>query len=275
MKKYFIMIWNILKFILIYLLFQLLTGIFMSFYYILKYYNSNLPTEQLQFLISRNLYIPMAVSSCFTLIIYILILRNKEENIIERCKFTLLNFNNTLMVILVATGAVALTSSAVNLIQYKIDSYKTVSNNISSGLNTLGGLICVIIFIPIFEEILFRGLIFIELKKTINIVVSILIQALIFGVFHGNLIQGIYTFILGVILSVIYIWLDSIWAPIICHVTYNFMGTLIFPILIYVTGKYSLIFAILGFIALLYGIFNIKSFYNNKNNSLTKSPSMD
>ena len=275
MKKYFTMTWNILKFVLIYLFFQLAAGILISFYYIIKYYNSNLPAEEVQFIITKNLYIPMAVASFFTLIIYILIFKNKEENLWQRCKFSIVDFNNTLMIVLVGTGAVAATSSTVNLIQDKIESYKTVSNNISLGLGTIGGLICVVIFIPIFEELLFRGLIFNELKKTINIALSIIIQALIFGIFHGNLIQGVYTFILGVILSIIYIWLDSIWAPIICHVTFNLMGTLIFPFLIYATGKYSIIFAPLGIATLIYGLINIKSFCNDKNNNLTGSPSMD
>ena len=271
MKKYFITIWNVLKFILIYLFFQLVAGFIMTIYYLVKYYNSTVPSEQLQYLVNKNLYVPMAVSAFFTLIIYIFNLRDKEENFWQRCKFTFVNFNNSLMIILVATGAVAVTSTVVNLIHDKVESYKTVSNNISFGLSTIGGLLCVIIFIPIFEEILFRGLIFNELKKTINLVLSIIIQALIFGVFHGNLVQGVYTFILGVILSVLYIWLDSIWAPIICHVTYNFMGTLIFPFLIYAAGKYSIVFIPIGTAVIAYGLFSIRNFYTDKDNNYIKA----
>ena len=258
---------NILMYILIYFVLQILAGFATMTYYAIKYFNSNIDKEQLQLIINRSLYISVTISALITLLIYVLLFKNKEENIWKRCKFKAVSFNNALLVILTSTGAVSVTAFLVNHFQNKFESYKTVSKSMSYGVNTIAGLICVIIFIPIFEEILFRGLIFIELKKTANIVISIILQALIFGVFHGNLLQGIYTFALGIILSILYIWLDSIWAPIICHITYNLMGTLVFPILIYVSGKYSFVYAILGLVTLLYGLFNIKKFYSDANNN--------
>jgi len=267
MKKYFAMIGNILKYILIYFVLQILAGFATMTYYAIKYYNTNIDKEQLQLIINRNLYISVTISALITFLIYILMFKNKEESLWKRCKFTTINFNNALLVVLTSTGAVAVTAFLVNHFQNSFQSYKTVSKSMSSGVNTAAGLLCVVLFIPIFEEILFRGLIFIELKKTTNLVISIILQALIFGIFHGNLLQGIYTFALGIILSILYIWLDSIWAPIICHITYNLMGTLVFPILIYVSGKYSFIYAILGMITLLYGLYSIKKFYSDENSN--------
>ena len=74
---------------------------------------------------------------------------------------------------------------------------------------------------PIFEEIVFRGIIFNDFKKAFPVWLAILTQALLFGLFHGNLIQGIYATMLGVILGVVYYKYKSIWAVILLHFAYN------------------------------------------------------
>ena len=82
-----------------------------------------------------------------------------------------------------------------------------------------------------------------------NLVVAVVIQGLIFGVMHGNIIQGIYTIILGVILAMIYIWTGSIYTCIIGHTTYNLLGTLIIPnIFASINGKLVYFFMIIGII---------------------------
>lgn len=60
-------------------------------------------------------------------------------------------------------------------------------------------------------------------------------QAIIFGLFHGNILQGIYTAILGMVIALAYYWTRSIFVPIIIHITYNLVSTLIMPTLVYYT----------------------------------------
>lgn len=165
MKKYFVMVINILKYVVIYFVMQILAGFATMTYYTIKYYNRNIDKEQLQLLINQSLYISVTFSALITLLIYILLFKNKEESLWGRCKFKTVNFNNALIVMLLSTGAVAITAFMVNQFQNKFESYKTISKSMSSGVNTLLGLLCVVIFIPIFEEILFRGLIFNEFKR--------------------------------------------------------------------------------------------------------------
>ncbi|MBU5894754.1 CPBP family intramembrane metalloprotease, partial [Vibrio cholerae O1] len=75
-----------------------------------------------------------------------------------------------------------------------------------------------IILIPIYEQIVFRGIIFGYLRKNFNIIGAVLVQALIFGIMHLNLVQGIYTFILGIVLALIYMYSDSILGNITVHI---------------------------------------------------------
>jgi membrane protease YdiL (CAAX protease family) len=74
---------------------------------------------------------------------------------------------------------------------------------------------------PVFEEILFRGLIFGELRKITKVRAALLVQAVLFGVYHLNIIQGSYAFIIGILLGYVYYRSNSIIAPVIVHITIN------------------------------------------------------
>ncbi len=57
-------------------------------------------------------------------------------------------------------------------------------------------LLDVVILGPIIEEIIFRGLMINILRKKVNYIWSIAISAVLFGIWHGILIQGVYTAIM-------------------------------------------------------------------------------
>lgn len=62
--------------------------------------------------------------------------------------------------------------------------------------NSVFQLVIVILLIPIYEEMIFRYVIFGYLKENYNIVCAVIGKALVFGFFHLNIVQGIYTFLL-------------------------------------------------------------------------------
>lgn len=47
------------------------------------------------------------------------------------------------------------------------------------------------------------------------------LQALLFGIYHGNLIQGTYAFVLGLILGFTAEYFHSVWASILLHAFVN------------------------------------------------------
>lgn len=57
---------------------------------------------------------------------------------------------------------------------------------------------------PFVEELIYRGLLFGTLRTSYAFLPSMLLSALFFGIAHGNLLQGIYAAILGVLLAFIY-----------------------------------------------------------------------
>ena len=78
-----------------------------------------------------------------------------------------------------------------------------------------------IIIAPMFEEFLFRGLIMHELTMTVRPWLAILIQATLFGLAHGALFQSLFTFVIGVLLGIVYYRTKSLKITTICHGTFN------------------------------------------------------
>lgn len=70
---------------------------------------------------------------------------------------------------------------------------------------------------PLAEEIVFRGLIYNRMRKYFGKTLSIVVCGFMFGVYHGNLVQGIYGCILGIAITFSYEWYGSFLAPALFH----------------------------------------------------------
>lgn len=81
------------------------------------------------------------------------------------------------------------------------------------------------ILVPISEELVFRGIIQGELRRALPVWAAIAIQAVIFALVHGNIVQISYVIIPAIILGLVYEWTKSIYVPIIMHMFFNFIGS--------------------------------------------------
>ena len=98
----------------------------------------------------------------------------------------------------------------------------------SSGLSEYSLLwaVATLILPPLVEETIFRGLIMGYLKKAgAHFLVINLIQAVLFGIFHMNLIQGIYAACLGFVLGYLAYRYDGLIVPMVMHALFNLFGT--------------------------------------------------
>ena len=91
-------------------------------------------------------------------------------------------------------------------------------------------LLIISIFAPICEEILFRKFL---IDRTIKYgaKVSIILSAVLFALFHGNLNQFFYAFLMGGFFAYVYIRTGKITYTIILHAIVNFMGSVMSLIL--------------------------------------------
>lgn len=87
-----------------------------------------------------------------------------------------------------------------------------------------------VICAPIFEEIIFRKLL-IERTVKYGEKAAVIFSGITFALFHGNLNQFVYAFILGVFLAFIYLKTGQLKYCIIIHMFINFMGSFL-PIIV-------------------------------------------
>lgn len=74
---------------------------------------------------------------------------------------------------------------------------------------------------PLAEEVVFRGVIYNRLKMYFPVWVAILTSAVLFGGYHGNLVQGIYGFLLGTVIAWLYEVAGKFRIPVIFHAFAN------------------------------------------------------
>ena len=77
-----------------------------------------------------------------------------------------------------------------------VTSYDSVAQSLYGG-NILLIAVQMIIMAPAAEELLFRGLLYQGLQNISGKVIAALVSSLLFGLLHGNLLQGVYAFIQG------------------------------------------------------------------------------
>lgn len=112
-------------------------------------------------------------------------------------------------------------------------------------INTIVISIQVIIIGPIIEELIFRKILLGKLleKFSNRPIKAIVYSALIFGIMHLNIIQGVAAFGGGIILGLIYYYTKSIKATIFAHILNNFLIIIPNPIGLWM----NVIYLIVGF----------------------------
>lgn len=114
------------------------------------------------------------------------------------------------------------------------------------------------IMAPVSEELLFRGIIQGELRRAMPEWAAIVIQGLVFALFHMQPIQISYVILPGLLLGLAYAWTRSLWVPIIMHISFNFLGSVL-PALIgedetlgQIVGISEMAFILIGILCLIY-----------------------
>jgi len=74
---------------------------------------------------------------------------------------------------------------------------------------------------PVVEEFIFRGLCLEKLLHTTTVKKAIIIQALIFGIYHGNIGQFILGTLMGILLGIVYLHYRFIWPGVFIHLGFN------------------------------------------------------
>ena len=121
----------------------------------------------------------------------------------------------------------------------------------------------VFVLAPIAEELLFRGVILRYAQKCMPVIAAVLLQGLLFGLYHGNIIQGTYAFILGSLLGYIAVKNQSITAGICFHIAIN-VSILAVPAAIFETGTSCILACSISAVIIIIAIMVMNSLISHK-----------
>lgn len=83
------------------------------------------------------------------------------------------------------------------------------------------GIILYGIVSPVVEEIVFRGITYNRVKGFFGVWIAVLMNSMLFGMFHGNLPQFLYGTFMGILITIGYEWVGSFLAPVLMHAGAN------------------------------------------------------
>lgn len=213
----------------------------------------------------ENIMLTVAIGNWLTLGALYIFLKDKEISFKKELNLNKISAKAVLYNILLGVGLMCVSLIIARVLINIFPEYSEIEKDIDYMTTSIIAIICVSVFIPIFEEIMFRGIIFNHLKANYTIKTAIIVQAILFGLAHGNILQGVYTFVSAIVFVLVNIYYDSIIPSMILHMVLNFIGvTDIEDILFFNDFLYS-IFIAFGLLIFVYISFKMISNYKKRN----------
>lgn len=123
--------------------------------------------------------------------------------------------------------------------------YDKLVSNVTGASASWVMLVSVFLLAPVGEELLFRGVLLGYCKRCMPAAAAILLQGLLFGVYHGNLVQGIYAFVLGSALGLLAHKKESVISGILLHIVIN-VSLLLVPSALFANTVISIITTVIA-----------------------------
>ena len=218
-----------------------------QFYYALTKLESGVyDVEGLTTFISENTVLILLISSLINIIFFgFILLKNKilHFHLYKNQK----NIKYFLSIILLGISFFMFSMGIIDI--FDLTKYSTSYTETMTLLSSGGVLINIIsvgIITPISEEFMLRGIVYNNLKRYVNFKTAIILQALIFGIMHMNIIQSTYAIIAGIIIGYIYEKSQSLVMSCVFHISFNICNHLFsLPTLLDIMS-YSLLMIIIG-----------------------------
>lgn len=128
------------------------------------------------------------------------------------------------MIAATVSGTCVLLTFFLGLVQQLVPAFFKDYNQLMETIST-GDMFLNILYVvtigPISEELIFRGALFDRFYLVFPFWTANILQAVLFGIYHMNVIQGFYAFLLGILLGMVRQMTGSILATIFSHMIFN------------------------------------------------------
>ncbi|NLE26274.1 MAG: CPBP family intramembrane metalloprotease [Clostridiaceae bacterium] len=201
--------------------------------------------QMIESLIYDNALLFSIIAAVICLFVFWMIILATKTSIKERLDLYPISFKNIWPVMILGITANIFISNFISLLPIPeaiMQEYSEATNLLGDEI-TIVQLLSVVIVAPILEEILYRGLIMKSLQRGMPVIIALLIQAVLFGLMHGQLVWICYATFLGILLAVIKLKYKSLYPSILLHLAFNTANYILIPL--YIIMPDSIIFDIL------------------------------
>lgn len=156
----------------------------------------------------------------------------KEETLPTLIKSNLKKLGILIPIALIIAGCAAqyMTDAVLTLLRPMLPgifaAYDKVLESLIGVSSAWPSVLAAFLVAPFAEEFFFRGVILGYAKRLLPKTPAVLLTALLFGCYHGNLIQGVYATVFGILLGFLAVRFESLIPGILFHICVN--GSLLF-----------------------------------------------
>lgn len=183
-----------------------------------------------------NNYYMMDSVFCFLVMIvfsiwYLRLLRARGNPVV--CRAEIPRMGLKLPIIVLGMGGLSsVWFIAANLMMQSVPMIEESLQSFDETWSTIGTepylfvLLSVVIFGPIVEELMFRGVIFRYLERIKPGWFPVVASGVCFGLWHGEPVQVVYAAVMGIIMGAVYLVVRDLRVTIAIHILNNFLSTL-------------------------------------------------
>ncbi len=206
--------------------------------------------ESVMRFINENMVWVVIISGLLTLAALWIFFVIRKKKLTKEAGISLLTMKNQMLLVALGIGLGFIINFGLQLLpipEKMVDSYIQSSQGLFSAPFLLMILSNVIIA-PLVEEIIFRGLILSRLRKVMPVWTAVIISSIAFAIMHGQLLWIAYTFLLGIVFSLMVLKTGSTLSSIIVHMIFNLFGVLLSVLSIHLVLPVIWLLMILGVI---------------------------
>ncbi len=158
----------------------------------------------------------------------------RSQRVYEKIKYVHSSANRKLwecvLAAIAAFFAAYATSALIDLsgLSDIFTTYSTSADATFAGQSPILLILTTVIAGPIAEELIFRYMVFGRMRFYLGARTGIILSALLFGLYHANLVQFIYCTVLGLIFAFIYNKFGNLWITIGAHMAINLAGIVVY-----------------------------------------------
>ena len=190
------------------------------------------PAEAMQSateLLTQNLGLALIANAVIAISIYVIFFAIRKKNFFNETSIKKISAKTAILAVTTVIGTYCCMNYALNFIPEDSSLAQNFIESSSrlSGMPFWQSLLATSIIVPILEEVVFRGLKFSRLNRSMPTWLAIIITSAVFGLVHGQALWAVWAGLLGVIINIVRVKTGSLIPCIIIHIINNTTSSII------------------------------------------------